>query len=381
MKVIILQEKLKEGLNIIQGITLKSLSLPILNNILLKTEKSFLKLTSTNLEIAINWWGLAKTEKEGSIIIPPRILSNFIQLIPNKPISLQIKESFLLIESEKIKTKIKYFNPEDFPIIPKIIEEKVIFVDNLNFYQGLSQVVNFTNPSLSKPEISGVYFLFQKDLITVTATDSFRLGEKKIFIKNNKKENLLPENFEYSLILPQKTTKEILNIFGEKEGDLKIYLSPNQIMFESFMEEINHPQIQLISRLIEGGYPNYQEIIPKKYETEIILDRNEFLNQIKLASLFSDKINEVKLKISPKEQQVEILSQNIDVGSYSSFIFGEIKGQPLEISFNHRFLIEGLSNIKSPKIVFELNKEEGPGVIKPLNDPSFIYVLMPIKTS
>jgi DNA polymerase-3 subunit beta len=212
----------------------------------------------------------------------------------------------------------------------------------------------------------------------MAATDSFRLGEKKFLSETPFGEK------EYSFILPQKTCKEIINIFGEKEGKLKIYFSPNQIMFESSMKEIPHPQIQLVSRLIEGEYPNYQEIIPKKYQTQIILERNELLNQIKLASLFSGKINEVKIKVDPKNQKLEIFSQNPELGEYQSFLPAQIKGEEVEISFNHRFLIDGLLNItptslKSLEIIFELNGEDGPAVLKPLNDQTYLYVVMPIK--
>jgi DNA polymerase-3 subunit beta len=381
MKLIILQEKLKEGLNIIERITSKSLTLPILNNTLIKTEKNFINLSSTDLEIAILWWDLAKIEKEGKIVVPSRLLSSFINLIPNKPINLEIENLNLIVKSENYKTQIKGYNPDDFPIIPVIKEEKFFSIENSTFCQSLSQVVDFTNPSLTKPEISGIYFNFKKDLITITATDSFRLGEKKIFLENFRKEKSSLLDFEYSFILPHKTAREILNIFGEKEGELKIYFTPNQVMFELPMEEVKHPKIQIISRLIEGSFPNYQEIIPKKYETEIILNREEFLNQVKLASLFSGKINEVKLKINSKNQQIEISSQNPEVGNYNSFLSGQIKGQSLEISFNHRFLIDGLSNLKNQKIIFELNGEEGPGVIKPIDDPGYIYLVMPIKTS
>ncbi len=300
MKLLILQEKLKEGLNIIERTSSKSLTLPILNNVLITAEKNFLNLAATDLEIGINWWALAKIEKEGKIAIPARLLSGFVGLLPNKKIKLEGQNQNLLIECENYKTQTKGLSADEFPIIPKITEGEFVSADSSIFCKSVSQVADIAVPSSTRPEISGVYFSFQKNLIIMAATDSFRLGEKKIFFKNNFS---LSKN--YSLILPQKTAKEIINIFGEDEGELKIYFSSNQIMFESLMPETKHPQIQLVSRLIEGEYPNYQEIIPQKYLTQLALDKNEFLNQIKSASLFSGKTNEIKIKTNLNKNEIE----------------------------------------------------------------------------
>ena len=376
MKLLILQEKLKEGLNIIERISSKSLTLPILNNVLITIEKNFLNLAATDLEIGINWWTLAKTEKEGKITLPARLLSSFINLLPNKKININSENDSLFIECENYKTQIKGLPADEFPIIPKITDGEFIFIDNSVLCQSIAQVVDIAVPSTTKPEISGIYFLFEKNLITIAATDSFRLGEKKIFLKNN---NSLKKN--YSLILPQKAAKEIISIFGEKKGESKIYFSSNQVMFEFPMSETNHPQIQLVSRLIEGEYPNYQEIIPQKYATQLILDKNEFLNQIKSASLFSGKVNEVKIKTDAKKREIEIFSQSPDIGEYHSSISAKIKGEDVEISFNHKFLLDGILNMRSSEIIVELNGDSGPGVLKPVGDQTYIYVVMPIKAT
>ncbi len=375
MKIQILQEKLKKGLNIIERISSKSLTLPILNNILISSEKNFLKLTATDLEIGVNWWVLAKIEKEGKITIPSRLFSSFINLLPNKKINLEVQNNNLIITCENYKTQINGLSAEEFPLIPKITESESIYFEAPSFCKGLSQLVDIAVLSTARPEISGIYFLFQKDFITVAATDSFRLGETKIPFKNSSLKQ------EYSLILPQKTIKEIINIFGEKTGEIKMFFSPNQIMFEYQMEETSHPQIQIISRLIEGEYPNYQEIIPKKFTTQLVLNRTEFLNQVKTASLFSGKINEVKIKISPIEKKALISSRSSDLGEYQSSILGKIKGEPVEISFNHRFLLDGLSNIRSSEVILELSGDSGPGVVKSVGDDSYIYVVMPIKSN
>ena len=373
MKLLILQEKLKEGVALTERVSPKTPSLVILNNVLIKTEKNFINLITTDLELAIKWWSLAKIEKEGQITIPAKLFSTLINCLPNKQISLEEKGLSLSVECENYKTLLKGLSPEDFPIIPQIGGGESLLVDSQSFCQSLSQVVDIPFPSTTKPEISGVYLVFQKDLIRMAATDSFRLSEKTLFVPPNSLSK------GYALILPQKAAREVINIFGEKEGSLRIYFSPNQVLFELPLPETPHPQIQLISRLIEGEYPDYQEILPKKFETQVVFSKNEFLNQIKSASLFSGKTSEVKLKINPKGEKIEIFSQNPDLGEYHSYLAGKGKGKEFEVSFNHRFLVDGLLDIKSSEVAIELNEIEGPVVFKPVGDQSFLYVVMPIK--
>ncbi len=380
MKLLILQNKLKEGLNIIERIVGKSLSLPILNNTLIKAQKNFISLSATNLEIGINWQSLAKVETEGELVVPVRLLTNFFSLLANKQVILEKKDNFLVLEYDNIKTQIKCFSPEDFPILPQVSRENFIELEALPFCQGLEQLVDIVSPSQTRPEISGIYFSLQKEIIKLAATDSFRLGEKTLFFD---KKSVFSKSLtdEISFIFPQKTAKEIINVFGGKEEEIKLYFSPNQILFENETTETSHPRIQIISRLIEGEYPIYQDIIPKKYQTQVVLTKDEFLNQIKIAALFSGKINEVKFKINPQKEEIEIFSQNPDLGQHRSFLKGKVKGEPLEISFNHKFLIDGLLTVKSSQISLELSGQEGPAVLKPVGDQTYLYVVMPIKAS
>lgn len=381
MKITILKEKLKQGINIVERVSGKSLNLPILNNILIKVEKNFLNLTSTNLEVAISWRSLVKVEKEGKITIPAKIFSSFINLLSNNPVGLESEGLNLKIGSNNCYTSIKGMDSEEFPIIPKISKNEKITVNSSLFCQGLSQVVDITSNSSIKPEISGVYFLFQKNLITIVATDSFRLGEKKIYLNSS----LVDISKDYSFILPQKAAKEIINIFNEKEEDLTIYFSSNQVLFETPLSETTYPEIQLTSRLIEGEYPNYKEIIPQKTETQIIFKVGELINKIKSASLFSGKTNEIKLKIDLEKNQLMLFSQDSSIGEYKDFLDVEIKGSPCEISFNHRFLLDGLLNIaldqgKDSEAVLELINSEKPGILRPKgSDENYLYLIMPIK--
>jgi len=374
MKIEILSLNFKKALNNIERLSKKNSILPILQNVLLETEKNFLKINSTDLETSIIYWILAKIKKEGKLVVPASILSSLVGLIKEDKIELIEENKNLILKTNTQNTRIQGVNPDDYPLIPTIKEESYVEISGEQLAEGIAQVINVPSFSPIRPEISGVYFFFGKNILKIVGTDSFRLAEKTIYLKEK-------IGKEGEFILPQSTTREVLNILSQETTNIKIYFDPKQVLFEWFNKEASHSYIHVYSRLIEGEYPNYQEIIPKKFTTQIILNKAEFLNQIKTASLFSGKINEVKIKTIPEDKKILISSQSVDIGQHQSSIIGKIKGQPIEISFNHKFLLDGLSNIQSSEVVFEMNSDSGPGVLKPLGDDSYIYVVMPIKSS
>ncbi len=368
MEIFCLQENFKKSLNIISNIIGKNLNLPILNNILLTIEKKRLRLISTDLEIAITHWTSAKVKKEGEITIPAKLLSDLINNLPNKKIEIKTKGDSLYIKCENFKSMIKGVDSKEFPIIPKIKGESIVNVGASKLKQALGQVVNFTSLSDIRPEISGVLSKINSKEIKFIATDSFRLGEKTISLKGNKIKT------KKSVIIPFKTVQELIRILGEqdKEEIIEIIIEQNQILFKT-------PDTQLISRIIEGNYPNYEQLISKQFETTLILDKDEFLNTVRVTSLFSSKINDIRLKVVSKKSLVEIFAQDMEIGENVSELKGEIKGKEMEIVFNHKYLLDGLNNIDSNKVMLGLNGETNPGILKPVGDPSFIYVIMPIK--
>ena len=225
MKVEILKENLKNGLNVVEKIVGKNLSLPVLDNVLISTEDNFLSLSSTDLETAIKIWILVKIVKEGKVVVPAKFLSSFVSLLPNEKITLEEKKQGLSVECKSFKNQIQGFNPEEFPIIPEFKNLEYLEVDNRKLCQGLAQIADVASPSQSRPEISGIYFLFSKNVIKIVATDSFRLAEKTITLD-------IPVKKDVSFILPQKPAREIINTLGEKEGKIKMFFSPNQTIFD-----------------------------------------------------------------------------------------------------------------------------------------------------
>lgn len=373
MKLTILTQELKKGLNYTERLTGKNLTLPILNNVLIEALPNFLKISSTDLETGIEWWGLCKTEEEGKITIPAKILTQVINNISDEKIEIENKNDTLFIKTKTFKTQIKGYTSDDFPIIPQFSKEDFIEINAQELKDGLVDVVDIASMSQIRPEISGIYFVFKKDLVNLVATDSFRLVERTLQSSNYKNSF----NEEIKFILSQKTTKEVINILQENTGSVKIYYSESQILFETNLNEVDHPEINLISRQIEGNYPAYKEIIPKEYKTRIIVDKDFLTKQIKLAGLFAGKINEIKIKNDDKN--LEILSQDLELGENSSILEAKIEGEPVEISFNYKFILDGVNRVKTKNAILELQGASGAGVIKAEEGVDYIYVVMPIK--
>jgi len=370
MKIICLQENFKKGLNIVQNIIGKNLTLPILNNIFLSTEKKQLKLVTTDLEMAITNHIPCKTEKEGGITVPAKLLVNFINNLPNKKIEISVKNNIIYLKCENYKSNIKGLSAKDFPIIPKIKSDPILEIDALKFKSSLEQIINFVSFSDIRPEITGVFLNFSSDKkIKFVATDSFRLGEKILDVKNIK----IKKGEQNSIIIPYKTAQELIRIIADQEeGVIKISIENNQVLFDL-------SKIQIISKLIEGSYPSYQQLISQQFETNVSIDREELIKAIKLSSFFSSKINDVRLRINPKKSLIEAFSQDVDLGENLSELKGELKGKDLEIIFNHKYLLDGLNSIKSKKVILGFNGEVSPGIVKPEGDSGFTYVIMPIK--
>jgi len=381
MKTTILKDNFRQGLTAASRICQKNPTLPILNSVLIVCEKNFVCLKATDLEIGLKRWILSKVDKEGKVACPLRIIQGVIDSSFSEKITLKSDEKKLYLEADDLNVQINGIDAEEFPIIPEPETEKAIILDSSSLSQGLAQVLEMAAVSAIKPEISGVYFRFSKNRLIMTATDSFRLAEKTVVLDKQ-----TGPDQETCFILPQKACREIINIFGEENNELKLYLSPNQLVLESLMAETSHPKVQFFSRLIEGEYPNYQEVIPREFAFEISVSKNDFLQRLKTVGLFSNKISEIKLKIDSQKQEIELGGENPEIGQSSARLSANIRGQGLaEISFNWRFLVDGLNQIKDKQAVLSLSRdkeknEQGPAVLKPEQESDYFYLLMPLRT-
>jgi DNA polymerase-3 subunit beta len=369
MKIICVVSKLKEAIDNGERIITKNLTLPILNNLLLRTEKNNLIVSSTNLEVGVHSWLSCKIIEGGEMTIPAKLLSGIVSNLKNGNIELETKKGKgLIIKADNYKGEIKGQDAQDFPIIPKITKDHHINLSAQELADSLSQVIPFTSISETRPEITGVLFKKEKnqEFISLVSTDSFRLSEKKIFLKNKFKSE------EFSFIIPQKTAAEALRLSHGKE-EVNIIINKNQISFQ-------FPQNELVSRLIEGNYPDYSSFVPTEFKTELIADREELIKTIKLVSLLSSRINDITFSNnSSKKGMVSVFASDSDLGENSAFLKAEIKGDPLEISFNWHYLLEGLLHTKGKKVIMKFTEKTKPTLVKSTEDTNYIYIVMPIR--
>lgn len=381
MNFTILTKEFKKGIAITERVTGKNMTLPILDNILIESIPNFLKISATDLELGIEWWGLCKNQEEGKITVPAKLLSQVVSSLVSSEEKVTVKEKnqSLIVETEKkFKTNIKGFPADDFPIIPSFQKDYFIEIDGRKIREALTAVVDVASVSNIRPEISGIYMYFNKDSVRFVATDSFRLAEKTLkFSPKSEYKNTFDQEQEF--IIPQKAIKELINIIPEDGRNLKIYTSESQILFEVNYINVEHAEINLISRQIEGQYPAYQEIIPKTAKTKIVVNKDEFLKQIKTAGIFGGRANEVSLKIENNNNEIEISSEDSELGESNQCLNAQIEGNNLKVSFNWKFIIDGLQQIKSSEISFEFQGNEGPAIIKGIGDDTFLYMIMPIK--
>ncbi len=386
MKITCTQENLNQGLNFVSHIASKNTSLPILNNVLIKAEKGILKLTTTNLEIGINCQIRGKIEKEGSYTVNSKLINDYVNLLPNQKVALEQKEDNLQIRTEQQETKIKGNRPEDFPLIPQVDRKEAYCCKINDILKAFSQVLLAVSVSETRPEISGVYFNFKDDILTLASTDSYRLAEKKITLKEKVKT-------EKEVIIPAKTIQELFRILsnlasqGEKVNNeesnsfLEIFFEDNQVLFV-------FDNVELVSRIIEGQYPNYQQIIPTDYKTKAIVNINDLIKATKTAALFSRTgIYDINLELD--KDGVTVSSTNNQLGENRSKVESTVTGDDNKIIINYRYLLDGLQNIDASQIIFEMTDAANPCVIKPaeslpegeepIASEDYLYIIMPIK--
>lgn len=378
MKFTCTQENLNKALNIVGKITNKNSTLPILNNVLLKTEKGRLKLSSTNLEIGINCWVGGKVETEGEITVPTKLFSNFISSLPNSNVDIKLREDILNIKCDGYKTNIKGLDAKEYPLAPKLEVEPIFKIKSSDFKKALIQISPAISNSESRIEITGIFLNLMelnKNKIILVATDSYRLAEKTIELKGeniNKEFKNMLGNID-SVIIPKNTIQELIRNLEDNEKNLEITILENQIKFD-------FGSANIISRLIEGKYPDYKQIIPDKFEVKVTFSKNEIIKGIKVASLFSNILsNSIELKLTAGSKNIEITSETSDLGNNNTKIPAENVNKSFNVLYNYKFLIDGFNNLEGDEVFLKLNNESLPTVLMSSVDNSFIYVIMPTR--
>jgi DNA polymerase-3 subunit beta len=356
-------EKIKSAVYQVERITGKNLTLPILSSILLIASKKSLKLRSTNLSLGIEIEIPAKVEKEGTLAITGSVLNAiFSNVFQNENVYLEDVDGNLLIKTKKSQIKLKSQPHEDFPTIPKV--DGVSFeIESKKLIDGIKSVYYSSSFSDIKPEISSVFIYTNNDNLVFVSTDSFRLAEKKIKVKG------VPEIS--GILIPFKNISEILKVFGEVQDVLKVCFNKNQISFSS-------DYVYLTSRVIDGIFPDYRQIIPKESATEVVLLKQDLLNALKLSNIFSDKFNQVNLRIQAKEKIFELSSASNDIGENKTYLDAVVNGENIELGFNYKYFLDCFQSITTDSVSIKLSNSGKPIVISPISDPSFTYLIMPM---
>lgn len=356
-------EELRNKISQVERVTGKNLTLPILNSILLIASSKSLKLRSTNLSLGIEVEIPAKIEKEGIVAISGSVLNGiFSNVFQNENVLLEDVDGNLLIQTKKSKIKLKGQLHDDFPTIPRVSGTS-FEIESKKLIDGIKSVYYSSSPSDIKPEISSVFLYTNEDNLVFVSTDSFRLAEKKIKIKG------LPEI--QGILIPYKNISEILRVFGESNSVIKVCFNKNQISFSS-------DNIYLTSRVIDGVFPDYRQIIPKTSETSATLLKQDLLNALKISNVFSGKFNQVNLRISPKEKVFELSSANNDIGENKTYLDAAITGDDIELGFNYKYFLDCFQSITTDSLSIKFRGASSPIVISPVSDSSFLYLIMPM---
>ncbi len=366
MKIICTQENLKTALSGVGRIVSTSNTLPILSNLLLKTENGLLKISSTNLEIAITTQARCKVEQDGDVTVSGKVIMDLINNMPNKNIVLETLGGEMKIEAENYHTAIKTLPAEEFPLIPRIEGGETLVLDARELKNSLDKVVFAASTNQTQPEISGVMFGLDKTELRIVATDRYRLAEKKITLKSAVKN-------AQAVIIPQKTMVELSRVIGSQSGDVEVNLGANQI-------GMVFKDIKIISRLIDGQYPDYEQIIPESFATTSIVPAQALVKALRAAAVFSQSGNSVKFEFSQERQILVVAAESQELGGGTVEIPAAINGPGGQVIFNYHYVLDCLTSLESDNVNFKMINDDSPALMVPEGVGGYIYLVMPIKT-
>lgn len=371
MKITLLKNNFKNGLGIVGCAIAENNNLPVLRNVLIKTAGDHIELAATNLEIGITVIVPGKIIEEGLVSVPFATLYNIVSNLQHERIDCETKQHTFCLSTDNYDAKIQGIPGNDFPIIPKPQHPTAsIEVPAQLFTDALGQVVNAAQLSEVMPEISGVMIYNDANVCKLVATDSFRLAERTIVEQHITRRN----GGHFRAIVPLKTIQEVERIFSVAET-LHVMFDAAQILFKN-------KTIELVSRIIDGTYPDYQHIVPKTSETEVVVEKESLLNALKLVSSFSGKINDIYFTIDSGKKVLAAHSANQILGENNYFIPAKIKGPDIKtVAFNWRYLIDGLRAIRGNQALMLFNGDAKPAMLKAPEDASYFYVIMPIRNS
>ena len=373
MKLTCLQENMNRGLNLVGRAAATRTTLPITNNVLLSIDQGRLKLVATNLEMAISCWIGAKVEEEGAITVPARLLTEFVASLPSDKIkmSLSPRTRTLELKCARFEARISGIDAKDFPPIPQVEDGVTTKVEVEALRQGIGQVVFAAASDESRPVLTGVNAEFEGDLLTLAAADGFRLAVYKLPLA-------APVSQKTTAIIPARTLAELNRLAADQEEaiEIKVSASKSQVLFRL-------KDIELVSQLVQGSFPQYAQLIPQSFNTRAVVDVAQFLRATKTASIFArDGSGIVRLVIAPGGEKapgrLSISARSEEIGDDVGEIDATVQGEEAKVAFNGKYLTDVLSVLHEPQVALEVTSPSSPGVFRPVGVDNYIHVVMPM---
>ncbi len=366
MEFSITRTNLGKGLSLVSRLASSKMPLPILNNILLEAAPGQINLLVTDLELGIQTTLPAKVEQQGRFTIPARLIHEFSQTISDDVLTFKlVNNAAFQINGERVDLRIQGMDASEYPGIP-FIEGEPDFSFGAQAFKEAVDMVNYAAAlDETRPVLAGILLIAKDKEVTLAATDSYRLAEKKI--KLNK-----PMGTERSAIVPKRTLLELSRLLSDEVGDISVFVGDNQIQFE-------FGSSKMVSRLIEGNYPPYHSIIPNEYQTRVTAHLPELLAALKTAQLFARESGNLITVTVVSGKGVTVQSVANQRGEVTNQFVAITEGEDITIGFNVKYLIEGLAALNTDNIFLEFNGSERPLLVRPANSKEYLALVMPLK--
>lgn len=372
MKVSCLQENLAKGLSIVSRAVASRSTLPVLGNILLASDNGRLRLSATNLELGVTCWIGAKIEEEGSTTLPAKTLVDLVNTLPQEPVqmNLVVRTQTINLKCGRIQTNIKGIDAQEFPLVPTTNLDDAIQLNVADLREMIAQVVFAAATDEARPILTGILLQIDKDRLTLSAADGFRLAVRTAQLSTPVSEPVLA-------IIPARALAELGRIIT---GDDPVFLSLPKGRGQALF---HHGSVELVTQLIEGNYPDLNNVIPRAHATRTVLTTAEFRKACKTSDIFArEAAHTARLKIRPGEEltpgQVIISATSAETGDNVAEIDANIEGQPLEIAFNIKYLVDVLNVLDTDTVSLETNTSTTPGIIRPVGRDDYQYIVMPM---
>lgn len=364
MRLQVTQANLNRALGAVARVANTRNQLPILANVLMKTSDNRLSISATNLDIAITEFIGAKVVEEGSITVPARLMQDFISSLPDGVIELKLDETKLNIKTDKYQSVVNGVLADDFPVMPAIEGGDSFEVPSSLLRRALQQVVFAASGDESRPVLTGVLLRGSGSQLHVAATDSYRLAEKTLKVTLAK---------EVDLLVPATAMHDLLRILGDCDDTVTVTYDDQQVLFQV-------GDVELVARLLEGNYPDYQKLIPAQFEVMATVKRSELLNVTKVSSLFArESAGSITIEVDETAKQLSIHSVASQLGENTASAEGNIVGTGT-ITLNSRYLLDALGAISEDDVIFSFNGKLEPTVVRAAGSSDYVHVIMPLKS-